>query len=381
MAASTVIVLLTAVIGGSARDLLAGRGGYADRGLAQVTVDFQGDARGASLPHGERVRLLDELVERIEEVPEVESAAYANFLPDEYGGTLVYRASRSGGIPDPESGRSTRAVSPGLFRTLGIPLLAGRDIDASDQASTERVAVLDESYAAALGLSEPVGQLANLITSEARVVGLVANTRTFPDRSTYAAAYVPFAVPPQRARYFKAEVVARFRETPTAEQLALLGRLPGQIDPTLRATRVASVRDRRIQQLGAPLLAAAALAIFALAGGLLAVVGGVGHIADLQAREAGPTALRIALGAAPTRLVRDASAAAILATAMGVATGSLLGWILARAVAAQVAWVAADDLRFYLVPAVGLLLLMVGVALVAGRRTLPKEPWAALKTL
>ena len=83
----------------------------------------------------------------------------------------------------------------------------------------------------------------------------------------------------------------------------------------MRATATSSVRDRRIRQLGAPLLAAVALGIFAAAGLLLAVVGGIGHIADFVVREAHATAVRMALGADPDLLVWGAFRSTALAAA------------------------------------------------------------------
>ena len=192
---------------------------------------------------------------------------------------------------------------------------------------------------------------------------------------------MPFAVPPHRGSHYKVEVVARFREGPTAEQLAALSRLPSEVDASMRATATASVRERRIRQLGAPLLAAVALGIFAVAGLLLAVVGGIGHIADFVVREAHATAVRMALGADPDLLVWGAFRSTALAAAAGVSLGTLLGWFVSRAVAARVPWIETGDPLFYLGPAALLLLIMLIASAAAGFRTLRGDPWAALRSL
>ena len=213
---------------------------------------------------------------------------------------LTFTGAGPGQPRDPDSGRATRSVSPGLLGVLGIPLAAGRGIEETDGPGAESVAVLDQSYARASELPAPVvGKTTQMGFAETRVIGVVPDLRVFPDASFYPAAYVPFAVPPQMGSHYKVEVVARFREGPTAEQLAALSRLPSEVDASMRATATTSVRERRIRQLGAPLLAAVALGIFAAAGLLLAVVGGIGHIADFVVREAHATAVRMALGADP----------------------------------------------------------------------------------
>ncbi len=382
VAAATVILVATAVLGGSAWRLFAGRGGYADRGLAQLTVDFRGHSGGASLPHSEQVVLLDRLVERIEAIPAVAAAAYADALPDEPGGMVTFTGAGPGQPRDPDSGRATRSVSPGLLGVLGIPLVAGRGIGEADGPGAESVAVLDQSYARASELLAPVvGNTMLLGFAERRVVGVAPDLRVFPDTSFYPTAYVPFAVPPHGGSHHKVEVVARFREGPTAEQLAALSRLPSEVDASMRATATTSVRERRIRQLGAPLLAAVALGIFAVAGLLLAVVGGIGHIADFVVREAHATAVRMALGADPDLLVWGAFRSTALAAAAGVSLGTLLGWFVSRAVAARVPWIETGDPLFYLGPAALLLLLMLAASAVAGFRTLRGDPWAALRSL
>jgi len=327
------------------------------------------------------VVLLDRLVERVTALPEVESAAYADALPDEMGGRIMFTSAGPGSPRDPDSGRATRSVSPGLLGVLGIPILSGRGITMEDTPGAEQVAVVDRSYARAAGLADPVGETLRMGPAEPRVVGLVPDLRVFPDRSTYPTAYAPFAIPPVCLGNPKVELVARFRDGPTPEQVAALGRLPPEVDASMRVTAAASVRDRRIRLLGAPLLAGVALGIFAIAGLVLAVVGGIGHIADFVFREAHPTAVRTALGADPDLLVWGAFRATAFAAVVGVGFGTLFGWVLSRAVAARVPRIETGDPLFYLGPAALLLLLMLGASAIAGLRTLRGDPWAALRSL
>ena len=381
VATATVILTATAVLGGSAWRLFAGRGGYSDAGLAQVTLDFEGGAAGASLPHSEKVVLLDRLVERVRALPEVESAAYADALPDEMGGRIMFTSAGPGSPRDPDSGRATRSVSPGLLGVLGIPIVSGRGITMEDTPGSEQVAVVDRSYARAAGLSDPVGETLQMGPAQQRVVGVVPDLRVFPDRSTYPTAYAPFAIPPVFLGNPKVELVARFRDGPTPDQVAALGRLPAEVDASMRVTAATSVRERRIRLLGAPLLAGVALGIFAIAGLVLAVVGGIGHIADFVVREAHPTAVRTALGADPDLLVWGAFRSTAFAAVVGVGFGTLFGWMLSRAVAARVPWIETGDPLFYLGPAALLLLLMLAASAIAGLRTLRSDPWAALRSL
>src|SRR4029077_18637758 len=75
-------------------------------------------------------------------------------------------------------------VSPGFFRTLDIPLLAGRDFTESDVPGAPWVAIVNQSFAEKLlGTRQPIGRTFKLLASPGEpdptyeVVGVVANTK------------------------------------------------------------------------------------------------------------------------------------------------------------------------------------------------------------
>ena len=386
-AASTVILVATAVLAGSAWALLGGRGGYSDADLGVLTVDFGGRGADEAPGRAERRRILDELVERLEALPAVESAGYGDGLPDDRAAPRTSFDSEEGRVSF-----ATRKVSAGLLGTLGVPILAGRGFLDSDRNSGEAVVVVDRAFAS-LTAENPVGQLVPLGLEQVRVVGVAAEVRAFPARERGPTVYRPYADetgsgPLAAIKAFLAgsvadrtEVAARFRSGLSPERLSALAEIPRTVDPSLRVLKSESVRSRRTGMLGSSALTSVVLVVFAAAGLLLTVVGVIGHISDTMAREAQPNAIRLSLGAEPAVVVWQVARRTGIAAGAGIGLGLLLGWLLARGIGSRIPWVETGDLFLYLGPAALTALLMAAAGLHAGLRASRANPWALLRSL
>lgn len=381
-ATASLLLVVTAVLAGSARQLLAGVHGYGAAGLAQVTLDFGGPG-GGSLPFESKVDALDRLAARLRGLPGVEAAGYADTLPDEMQGTGWAPAGSS----PPGAGHAVfvgrrRAVSPGLLPTLGMPVLRGRGLLESDRAGAEAVALFDRRAAALSDRADPLGHPEGSGANAARVVGVVPEARLFARKEALATMYVPFA---QRAGHGfgprKVEMVLRFGDEPSGERLTALSRFPAGIGPALRVLRVESVRARRIRELGSPVFAAFALGVFSLAGLLLAAVGAGSQVLETAARGARSLAVRRALGGSDRRVARELARGTLVVAGPGIAAGAFLGWVAVRFVGSRVEWVETGEPLFYAAPIALLGLAVVLAAVGAGRRSVRDEPATALRSL
>ena len=380
-AASTLVLVATAVLSGSAWTLLARGAGYADAELGVLTVDFGGRGPGTAPAGAERRRLLNALVERMEALPAVRMAGYANHLPDSREGLSVLVGDPSGGAGMPVK---VRRVSAGFLGVAQIPVLRGRGLTAADWDSGEAIGVVSRGFADRAP-EDPLDQLVRMGRDQVRVVGVVADVPIFPARDEFAA-YRPYTgdVDPlvlMLAGESPVQVVARFDGGVSADRLAVLASIPKAVDPSFRVLRSQSVRALRVGMLGASGLASVLLVVFAAAGLLLTVVGVVGHISDTTAREAQPNAVRVALGADPALVVWQVARRTGIAAAAGIGAGLLLGWLLARAIGSRLPWVETGDLFLYLGPAALAALLMAAGALWAGLKAARSNPWAHLRSL
>src|SRR5437667_8332311 len=101
-------------------------------------------------PDGERrSAFFDEVLRRVQPLPGVQSVAVAGNLPFTYNGDSMSIAVE--GIPDPPPDQWPaviyRAIGPGYFRTMGIPLVRGREFNDGDTLDTTRGVVIGEKTA------------------------------------------------------------------------------------------------------------------------------------------------------------------------------------------------------------------------------------------
>jgi len=130
---------------------------------ANVTTFLLWAEGGTALPMPVKVAAYHRLLDRLEQMPNVEAAGMVTSLPI----SNFQMASGSGfAIPGLLSGDEkpapfTRvtAVSPGYFRALGIPIAAGRELSASDTASTQLVGIVNQAFVGKyLPSVNPIGQ-------------------------------------------------------------------------------------------------------------------------------------------------------------------------------------------------------------------------------
>lgn len=385
-AAATVALTLTALLGMNARSLFAGRGGYPDTNLVQLSVDFRGHSPFARALHHEKIAALDLAAGRLRRLEAVESVGYADTLPDDRSGRTVAAGPTERQV-DPRTrpagpARRLRWVSADLLGVLGIPLREGRGIEAADHPPAEPVVVVDRNYET--HSDEPVRRdevRAFLGVGAARVVGIAEPVREFPSGASIPAAYQHIAREPSGPGLTRAELVVRLHEEPTPERVAALAAAAEAADPLLRVRRAETVRARRLRFLGPGVFAGVALGAFAVAGLLLAVFGAVGSVLDEAASRRKATAIRRALGASEDDVVWETTRRTAYTLFAGAGLGGFVGFVASRLMANRIPWVETSDPLIYLVPVAAVLLLGGAASLWSARRAVRSEPWAALTSL
>jgi len=322
------------------------------------------------------------LVEEAAKLPGVSSAALGSCVPLACGrnsilGSLDGRAVRAALSPT----FGTQFVSPGFFRTLGIPLLAGRDFTPGDRPGAPRVAVVSQSLARRLWPHEsPLGHRLNSVydmaeNEEAQVVGVVGDVRfhalTDPPIGNFYVADLQngaaWGVLFVETRLPKAALVPALRQTLS------------RVDPDLPYVEVGTLGEllsrasSRTRFATALLSTIAAIALFLT---LLAVYGVMAQVAAARRRE---LALRVALGASRGSLLRLVLQQGLLPVLAGLALGTPLAWAAGRWLKALLYGAQEIDPAVYL----AVLLLVVGSAILAcflpARRALRVDPAVSLR--
>jgi putative ABC transport system permease protein len=273
------------------------------------------------------------------------------------------------------------AVSPGYFRTMGMPLIAGRDVESTDRDGRPRVVIINTAFARAyFGEGSPIGRHV-LMGDEAtrlEVIGLVGDTtyqNLHEDRKRIA--YVPFMQVPDflRQHNLVAELRVASSAMVSAESIRAAVRA---VDPEAPFT-IQSVRTRIDESLvGERLitLIAVFLGVVSLLLGCGALGGLMSHLVTARTREIG---LRLALGAERrsvlTLVLRQTLAIAIF----GGIGGLGLTWAGGRLVAGFLSTISPLD-PWALAAATAILLLTAAIAgYLPARRAAHVDPMVALR--
>src|ERR1700733_3608694 len=152
--ALSLVLLFTALLfTESLRNLLTDDPGFQAKGVLIAGLDFT----RLQIPMDRRGAYHRELLDRIRVIPGVDAAAETNIVPLSGNGwnNAVWIDGRDG---TQRKDSNFSSVSPQYFKTLSIPMLAGRDFNENDTIQSPRAAIVNEAFARLLGLGEnPIG--------------------------------------------------------------------------------------------------------------------------------------------------------------------------------------------------------------------------------
>ena len=252
----------------------------------------------------ERVDLYASLIEEIRALPGVTNAAAVTKLPIASRGTdwPIWLASQPRPEPRDSNMALMRAVTPGYFPTIGIPLLRGRDFAETDVEGTAPAVIISEAVARDLFPDQnPLGQLVKLgwFDFAFEVVGVVGNAQINGVRSNLKEAmYLPstqfgptfqwLVVRSEGDPNLLAEPIRSLAEA--KDRNAVLG------DPVTMTTLV----ERDLTGFRVVMLALGLLSIVAL---ILTSVGLYGVLAYHVSQRSNEFGIRFAMGATPTEVI------------------------------------------------------------------------------
>jgi predicted permease len=270
-----------------------------------------------------------QLLDRVRELPGVESATLTRLIPFTYGTFSTASLAIDGYqiAPNEQLNSSYLEVAEDYFKTLGIPIVVGREFQRTDDENAPPVAIINETMAAKYWPGkDPVGQRLKVKDRWLQIVGLARNVN-YEDKLELPRTF--FYVPIRQNFLESNNLLIRTRETPGAIR-DVLAREVHALDPNLAPTapfRVQEQVDRKgyTQRLAATLIAIfGAMALFLAAIGLYAVMS---YSVSQSARELG---LRMALGANARDLLRLVVSRGLQLTAAGIVFGGIAALILTR---------------------------------------------------
>jgi len=358
--------------------------GYDPKGTLTVRVSLPEERYPG--PDDKR-RFYRGLLERVRGLPGVKAAGAALLRPLELGPVGINAWVLKEGQVTQERDRNPavnyEVVTPGYFRAMGIPLLAGREFDERDTKDATGAVILGETAARRLWPGEdPIGQrLATHGTPPdergswrwATVVGLVPDGRYRGLADVRLDLYVPFEQSPFPVQYL---VVRAADPIPLAAAVRREVRL---LDHNLPVTGVSSLGEIVNEALGGPRFRSVLIASFAVLALMLAAVGIWGVVAWSVSQRTQEIGVRMALGARSPELVRQIVAQAVGPALAGISVGLGAAWLLARALEGLLFGVAPRDPATFLGGAALLVTVAGGASLLPAWRAARLDPVAALR--
>jgi putative ABC transport system permease protein len=333
-----------------------------------------------------------QILERLAAIPGITSAAYTTLLPMEGGGGFIVALEgeryESGRLPP---SRRIVGVSPGLLRTLGTPLLAGRDVDWTELQEQRNVALVSESFAreawntieGAVGKRIDVGADGSLTD----VIGVVADAyHDGVDRPAPQTIYWP-ARPQElliNGAYSEPRAVVftlRSDRTGTESMLGEIRRAVAEVAPEVVITEIDTLaqvyRDH-------PSMArrSFSLALLGIAGAmalLLSVVGIYGVLAYAVVQRQREVGIRVALGAAPRSVKGLFVYRGMVLASIGIVVGAVAAAALTRLMSSLLFGVTPLDVATFVVAAAFLAAAALLASYVPARRAATIDPMETLR--
>jgi predicted permease len=322
-------------------------------------------------------RYLGQVTGRLSTVPGVQSAAVVNRFPlDGQLQTLMVEFEGRPGHLTIDS----RSISSDYFKTLGIPVIAGRVFRENDAEGRPGVGILDERISRQVfGSESPIGKRFRIPLEGmpwVEVVGVVAHIRSDDlESDARAQVYWPYG---QRTQDRMA--IAVKTAGPPAAMTAAVRAAIRAVDPDQALYDVRPMTEVVERTLLAQRLNVVLMGSFALLALLLASAGLYGVVSQLTARRTREFGIRLAVGADPADLRRLVIRQALVRASIGLAAGLALSGVVTRILTSMIHGVGAFDPLTYTAVAALLLAVVAGAAYLPARRASKTDPILALRS-
>ena len=346
--------------------------------LTPTTVDY---AQPADI-----TAFYKELLDRIEELPGVQSAAAVRVLPlsgtiGDWSITIEGQARQ----PNENPNGDWQVATPGYFETMGLQLVRGRFFTDDDREDRPLSVVINEPMAERYwGSTDALGKRFRMGTENQPWLTIVGVVRTVRHNAVVeeprTEMYVPHAQMPAEVGFapYGMTLVVKTAGDPTA----LVGparEVIRTLNPNLPVSDVRSMTSVVANGLSRPRFTALLLALFAALALTLAAIGIYGTLSLLVARRAGEIGIRMALGARRSAVVRLVMSEGMALAGVGAGLGIAGSFFLTRLLETLVYGVhTLDPVSFALAP-----LTLAGVALTAcvnpARRAAGMDPVVTLR--
>ena len=359
--------------------------------LASVNPGFNPEqtlTMSAALPRSKynkpelAMQFYNNTIERLRHAPGIQAVGFASNLPfaenSNEDGFIIEGREPADGNPTHTEQAILQAITPGVFRGLGMPLLSGRDFEETDTANSPPVAIIDEPLARRYWPNgDAIGKRIETTGDQQwmTIVGIVGGVHHFnlaEERQPHI--YMPMS---QYTDTF-AFLIVRTDGSTAAAASTVRAELK-QVEPDLPIYMVRSMSEIVNQTLSTQRLTNGLLTAFAVLALLLAAVGIYGTMSVYVGSRTKEFGIRLALGAQPTAMVWSVLRQGLLLTSVGVVTGIAGALALTQTIKSLLFEVSATDPIIFAGIPVLLVLVALAACYVPARRSARVDPLTALR--
>jgi putative ABC transport system permease protein len=320
VALSVVLLMGALLFVRSLRNLTSLNVGFQQTGILITTVDFE----RLHLPEERYTEYKHDLVKRVQAMPGVQSAAHAMLVP--FGGSTWNDNVLNEGSDVDAGSAWMNYLGPGYFQTVGTALLAGRDFDDRDTATSVKVAIVNQAFVQKiLKGAEPLGKRFRIHEPPGKprplyeIVGLTKDNK-FQDMHEEFLPFMYFPSTQQEKPGPNDQILIR-SSLPLATLMASMKQTIADVNPAIDLDFIifkTRIHDSLLQDE----LMATLSGFFGFLAALLAAIGLYGVISYMVVQRTKEIGIRMAIGAERVDVLKLILREAGLLTVTGLVIGA-----------------------------------------------------------
>jgi predicted permease len=328
-----------------------------------------------------RSQYIQQILTEIRNSPGVEAASSVHFLPltDKISGSCFASIDQPPATSADSPDAQFLIVSSDYFKTMGTPVLSGREFDDRDRFDGPPLAVVNQAFVRKFSPNQSIlGRQFNVcwtLVKPVEIVGVVADARqSGPQDNPEPTIFLCNAQAPMYFASFVVRSQGDPRQIMRSAELAI-----HRVDPDQAVSDLQTMDSVFSDSVSSPRFQMVLLLVFAVIALSLAVIGVYGVVSHSVSQRTQEIGIRVALGARSAQLARMVVGEALLLSIIAVAIGLAGSLALTRLMKTLLFEVSPTDAATLFAASVGVLLVATASAVLPARRAISVDPMTALR--